>query len=175
MRRMFAYGVARGVMERNPAADVPSRYIARARSRSRVLSLVEIGDLLHGLYGGNIGRRLALAFHLLLLTMVRKGELVGAGWSEFDVDAGVWQIPAERMKQGRPHVVYLSRQTWQILGELHVLASGSIYLLPSFRGAALSRRRTRSPRMEPVGYAAWTWVAMLPRWRRCSSASAMWC
>ena len=45
---------------------------------------------------------------LVALTAVRSGEARGATWDEFDLDAGDWRIPAERMKGGVEHRVPLS-------------------------------------------------------------------
>lgn len=50
-------------------------------------------------------RRMALRF--TILTAARTSEVIEAPWSEFDLEAGLWSIPAERMKAGRPHVVPL--------------------------------------------------------------------
>ena len=63
------------------------------------------------------------AVQLLLRTMVRKGELLGAKWSEFDFDTKLWVVPAERMKmltedkanRHNAHDVPLSRQAIQLL------------------------------------------------------------
>jgi integrase len=56
---------------------------------------------------------LALAF--LILTAARSGEVIGARWSEFDLAAKVWTIPAERMKSNRQHRVPLSDAAMEIL------------------------------------------------------------
>ena len=48
------------------------------------------------------------AFEFTILTAARSGETRGALWSELDLEAKVWSIPAERMKAGRPHDVPLS-------------------------------------------------------------------
>jgi integrase len=48
---------------------------------------------------------------LLALTFVRPGELRNAEWSEFDLDAAVWTIPAVRMKMRRAHRVPLPART----------------------------------------------------------------
>jgi integrase len=47
----------------------------------------------------------ALALRFAILTAARTGEVIGAQWSEVDVQAGVWTVPAERMKAGREHRV----------------------------------------------------------------------
>ena len=49
-----------------------------------------------------------LALEALILTAARSGEIRLACWSELDLDAGLWMVPAERMKAGRTHVVPLS-------------------------------------------------------------------
>ena len=72
-----------------------------------------------------------LAIRFLLLTMVRKGELVGGLWAEVDFARQVWTIPKERMKARRPHNVYLSRQALEILTALKACAGSSKYILPS--------------------------------------------
>ncbi|MFP3803099.1 integrase, partial [Paraburkholderia sp. SIMBA_027] len=77
----------------NPAQIIPARSIATSDSRTRVLSPDEIGSVLRSIYASSIRRPLKLALHLLVLTMVRKSELVESTWSEFDLDAALWRIP----------------------------------------------------------------------------------
>lgn len=55
------------------------------------------------------------AVTLLMLTLVRRSELLKAKWSEFNFDMAIWTIPAERMKMKREHLVPLSRQVIGIL------------------------------------------------------------
>lgn len=51
-----------------------------------------------------------LALEALILTAARSGEIRLATWPELNLDAGIWSIPADRMKMGRPHIVPLSSQ-----------------------------------------------------------------
>lgn len=51
-----------------------------------------------------------LAMEVLILTAARSGEIRGATWSELDLEAGLWTVPAARMKMGRSHAVPLSPQ-----------------------------------------------------------------
>jgi hypothetical protein len=69
------------------------------------LSQAEIGQLLRGIYQSSIRRQYKLALHLLVLCMIRKGELIGARWDEIDFEKAEWLIPAERMKKDKPHLV----------------------------------------------------------------------
>ena len=71
-----------------------------------------------------------------MLTMTRKSELLRSKWPEFDLDAAQWDIPAERMKMGKPHRVFLSRQAVEILRQVHELTGHGEYVFPSiFRGS----------------------------------------
>ena len=56
-----------------------------------------------------------LAFEFLVLTAVRSHEVRGAQWSEIDMDARTWTIPAERMKAGKEHRVPLSDSSMKVL------------------------------------------------------------
>lgn len=66
----------------------------------------------------------ALAVEFAILTAARSGEVLGAKWTEFDLDRGVWAVPAERMKAGREHRVPLSRRALKILKALHESREG---------------------------------------------------
>ena len=59
-----------------------------------------------------------LALKLMALTFVRTSELIGARWSEFNLKAARWDIPAERMKMRTPHIVPLARQSIEVLETL---------------------------------------------------------
>jgi integrase len=63
----------------------------------------------------------ALALEFLTLTAARSGEVLGARWAEFDLEAKVWIVPAARMKAGREHRVPLSSR---VLAILDILAKG---------------------------------------------------
>lgn len=131
MKRLFAYAIARGKTQFNPAAAVDARFIATARSRDVALSPEEIGKLLRGIYQSSIKRQHKLALHLLILCMVRKSELLEAQWEEVNLEKAEWSIPAERMKKDKSHLVPLSKQALAMFEELRGLASGSEWVLPS--------------------------------------------
>jgi len=65
---------------------------------------------------------------------VRPGELRTAEWSEIDLEAALWSIPAEKMKMKQPHLVPLSSQAVAILRELQLLTGNGRHLFPSARG-----------------------------------------
>ncbi len=57
----------------------------------------------------------ALGLEFLILTAARTGEIIGAKWSEIDLEKAVWTIPSERMKAGVEHRVPLSSRAVEIL------------------------------------------------------------
>lgn len=59
-----------------------------------------------------IGR---LALEFAIVTATRSGEVRGATWDEVDLDAGLWTIPASRMKAKREHVVPLTGRAKELL------------------------------------------------------------
>jgi len=75
MKQMFDYAIEVQQATMNPAAMVATRYIGKARKRSRVLTPQEIRLYLHTIYQSNIRRQFKLALHILLLTLSRKSEL----------------------------------------------------------------------------------------------------
>jgi integrase len=71
------------------------------------------------------------AIKLLWLTLARPGEIVGARWDEFEMDDGVWTIPARRMKMRQPHAVPLPAQAVELLRLLRPVIGVSEYLVPN--------------------------------------------
>jgi integrase len=98
------------------------------------LSLEEIRAFLKALRDcPTLGRDNELAFRLLLLLGVRKSELVGAAWSEFDLDAGLWNLPATRSKTDSAVTIPLPDLAVRWLNELHIRAAGSPWVFPRRR------------------------------------------
>ncbi len=71
------------------------------------------------------------ALEFLILTAARTGEVIGAQWDEFDLKAGLWTVPASRMKAGREHRVPLAPRAVEIIRALH--QSQSDYAFPGQR------------------------------------------
>lgn len=65
----------------------------------------------------------------------RPGELRMAEWKEFDLEAAVWTIPAEKTKMRRPHKVSLTNQVLEMIAELAPLTGDGKFLFPSIRSA----------------------------------------
>ena len=79
----------------------------------------------------------ALCVELIVLTAVRPGEARGALWDEIDMDAGVWTIPAERMKAGREFAVPFSTGALDVLERARELSGESPLVFPARTGGPL--------------------------------------
>ena len=71
------------------------------------------------------------ALKLLILTGQREREVTDAEWAEFDLDAGLWRIPAERTKKQRAHLVHLAPQAVDILKDLKKLTGENCFVFES--------------------------------------------
>lgn len=132
---VFRYAIAHGKASRNPAVDIKPSDVLKARkveNHARV-GVGELPQLLRKIeaYKGTPITRLAIK--LMADTFVRTGELIGAKWSEFDLDAARWDIPAERMKMREPHIVPLSAQAIVVLRTLQTITGGRELLFPGER------------------------------------------
>jgi len=130
LKRLFDYAMTAGLVSVNPVLALPMRHVHRSKSRDRALAPDEIHTFLKAAFESNIRRQFKIGLHLILLTMVRKSELLLARWSHVDFEHGEWHIPAEHSKTGKPHIVFLSRQAMALFKELQALAGGSELVLP---------------------------------------------
>ncbi|MCX9061655.1 tyrosine-type recombinase/integrase [Citrobacter portucalensis] len=126
---VYTYAKNRGHDFKNPAQDIKASSIATFLPRDRTLSLPEISTFFNTLDTVAGMPTLKLALKLIFLTLVRKSEFTQATWNEVNFNTNEWTIPKGRMKGGRPHVVYLSRQACDLLVALQMCAGGSPYLL----------------------------------------------
>jgi integrase len=153
--QIFRYAIAHGYAQRNPATEIRPRDILKASQKVNFarIDAKELPDLLRRIevYQGTHVTRLALK--LMALTFVRTSELIGARWSEFDLKAARWDIPAERMKMRTPHIVPLARQTIEVLEILHDLTGNSEWLFPGDLNPAKSMsNNTILKALERMGY-----------------------
>ncbi len=130
--QVFRYGIATGRCERDLSADLRGALAPHKPRNQAAVTPEELPALLSAIDGyGELGDKMTgYALRLLALTFVRTGELIGAEWSEIDMDGATWIIPAARMKMKTEHVVPLSRQALAILRELRAIGGGSRYVFP---------------------------------------------
>lgn len=71
------------------------------------------------------------AMKLLILTGQRESEVCEAEWTEFDLAAGLWCLPAERTKTGRAHLVHLAPQAVAIIEALKPITGKTRHVFAS--------------------------------------------
>lgn len=114
LRKLFNWCMERGIVEVSPVLGIKPP--TREQARDRVLDDNEIRALLRACADEPYPYRQFVP--LLLATAQRRGEVSKMRWSEIDLDAKAWVIPAELSKNGKPHVVPLNNFALQLLGEI---------------------------------------------------------
>lgn len=132
--QVFRYAIATGRAERDPSADLRGALTpVVTTSRAAVTSPDAVADLLRAIYAYQGQPATVAALKLAPLLFVRPGNLRAMEWSELDLDAAEWRIPAGKMKMRAEHVVPLAPQAVAILRELHGLTGRGRYCFPSIR------------------------------------------
>ena len=108
----------------------------------RALPHGEVAAAIRAVRGTGATEAVKLAFEFLVLTAARSGEVRGARWVEIDLMAGVWTIPATRMKAKRQHRVPLAGRAMEILTAARKLGGGrSPLVFPSQGGKPIGITR----------------------------------
>ena len=140
---VLSWAQAKGLRQDNPA-DAVGKALRQKRNHPqahhRALSYGEVSSAVVAVNGSRADPALKLAFELLVLTAARAGEIRFATWSEFDLKAAIWVVPASRMKAGREHRVPLSVRALDVLAKAHELGDGQGLVFASRRGSPLSER-----------------------------------
>ncbi|WP_145585596.1 tyrosine-type recombinase/integrase [Yersinia kristensenii] len=132
-RRIFDYGIKRHALEINPCSafevsDAGGKEVSRDRwlTRDELIRLFQAMRMAKG-----FSRQNEITFKLLLALCVRKMELCAARWEEFDLDAAIWHLPAERSKNGDAIDIPLPPPAVEWLKELHTFSCNSAWVLPA--------------------------------------------
>jgi integrase len=97
LQSMFSWAIREGLIDANPASNVNKP--EPVPPRDRVLDDRELAAVWRACQDDDAGR----ITRLLILTAGRRGEIGGMCWSELDLEAGTWNLPKERAKNGRAH------------------------------------------------------------------------
>jgi len=134
--QIFEYAIVQGICENNPAMG-RSRFVKSYTPKNRKhLKEDELPVFLEKLRTDKATLSTGtLATRLLVLTMLRQGELRGIQWDEVDLENKTITIPAERMKMSREHIVPLSRQAIQVIEDIAKVNGDKELLFPGQRRA----------------------------------------
>ena len=110
--------------------DLASALKAPKQKHFPHLSVEQIPDFLRALndYSGSLVTRNAT--RMLMLTGLRTIELRSSEWADIDYEKAIWNIPAERMKMRRPHIVPITSQVKELLEEVRQLTGRGKYVFP---------------------------------------------
>ena len=136
MSSVFMLAIRTLRAERDPTLAFKEYFQRPPIQNAEALSKVEIGEFVRHLKAYNGSRTVVIAIWLLLYTASRTIEIRRAEWADFQLDEGLWTIPANKMKKRRPHTVPLSRQTCALLRELYTISGNGKLLFPNSRRPA---------------------------------------
>lgn len=128
------YAVATGLAERDPVADLKGALPPIIKKHMAApTDPQEFAGMLRAIKGFTGSFIVKSALLLAPMLFVRPGELRSAEWEELDLDNACWNIPAEKMKSKRPHLVPLPHQAVSILKALHPLTGSGRFVFPCHR------------------------------------------
>lgn len=153
---VFRYAVATTRLRSDPTRDLRGALTTpEVTHYGAVLDAKGAGELLRAIDGYEGTGMTRLALQLAPHVFVRPGELRTAEWSEVDLEAALWTIPAAKTKMRKPHVVPLSSQALAIFREAREITGPDGYCFPSVRSRARPMSdNTLNGALRRLGYAS---------------------
>jgi integrase len=134
--QVMRFGVAIGLADRDVTADLKGALtVVVQKHHAAITEPQQAGALLRSIYAYTGHPYAIVALKLSPLVFVRPGELRSAEWTEIDLDAAEWRIPASKMKMKVDHLVPLSEQAMELLRGVQSLTGQGKYVFPSIRTA----------------------------------------
>ncbi len=162
---VFRLAILTGRCDSDPAAPLTDALKSQQSTPRKALIREDIPAFLDALekYDGNLQTKLMMK--LMLLTFTRVGEMAVARWEEIDFDKALWTIqpehrklPEKSKKTAPPHLVPLSKQSLEVLHQLHAISGGREHLPQSQQPTSPHVAGNPTPRASQHG---------LPRQSRC--------
>ena len=139
--QVFRYAIATARAESDPTYALRGALTSPITiHRAAFTDKVAFAGLVRAIWGYEGTAHTRTALQLLAFLYPRPGELRLAQWIEFDLEAGVWELPAERTKMRRPHKKPLPSLAIDLLQELRQVTGHREFLFPSLhsRGKPIS-------------------------------------
>lgn len=132
--QVFRFAIATGRCSTDPTQALHGALTApTVKHRAAILEPVAFGGLLRAIWAYEGQPETKAALQLMALLHPRPGELRQAEWSEFDLEAATWTIPASRTKMRREHKTPLPQQALDILKGLRSLTGNRKLAFPGLR------------------------------------------
>jgi integrase len=154
--RIFRYAIVTGRATADPTAALKGALrTPKVRHQPALTDPARVGELLRAIDGAEGSRVVRAALQIMALCFPRPGELRLAQWSEIDLEAAVWTIPAERTKMRRPHTIPLAPQAVAILRDLKVITGRGVLAFPGVRRSTIPMsENTLNAALRRLGYSA---------------------
>lgn len=130
MSAIFEFAVATLRAESDPVWPVRKSIPVNKTQHKPALTTEQIGKLLSDFNNHHRTYQINFCMQLMWWTLTRPNEAAEAEWSEFNLDAAIWRIPAQRMKGRKEHVVPLPHQAVAMLLKLKVFTGQFKHLFP---------------------------------------------
>ena len=129
----MVYAVNTGLIHANPLSGISKAFSTPKAVNLPTLKPEQLPELMATVNGASIKLVTRCLIEWQLHTMVRPAEAAGARWDEIDANKALWEIPAERMKKSRAHIIPLSPQALNLLDILKPLSGHREFLFPADR------------------------------------------
>ena len=131
LNKLCRWAMSRGIIERNPCDGLERP--AQEKARDRVLDDRELALLWKA--AERLGGPFGPVVKVLILTGQRKSEISEGRWSEIDVEAKVWSLPPERVKNKRPHTIPLAPLALDVIASLPRIGAGGLIFTTNGKSA----------------------------------------
>jgi len=129
LNSILRYAVVRKLVKHNEADNLRDEIPSAIQKHNPHLIATDIPTFLNAIDADrSMGEVVRIGILFTLLTLARTNETRFARWDEFDLEARLWTIPADRMKMGKTHVVPLSNQVMALLERLRSFTGQYDYL-----------------------------------------------
>lgn len=153
INEIMIYAVNTGLIDANPASGIGMAFEKPKKQHMPTLRPEELPKLMRSLVMSNLSIPTRCLIEWQLLTLVRPSEASGARWTEINLDARLWTIPAERMKAKREHIVPLSSQALEILEIIKPISAHREHLFPSRNDPKMSMNsQTANAALKRIGF-----------------------
>jgi integrase len=133
LNEIMVYAANTGLITANPLSGIGKAFQTPVKQHLPTLKPEQLPTLMAALSMASIKITTRCLIEWQLHTMVRPSEAAGTRWDEIDFEYALWNIPAERMKKKKPHIVPLSSQSLELLNLMKPISSRSEYVFPSDR------------------------------------------
>lgn len=153
---VMKWAVAQGWRSDNPADAISQALPKQGQeiAHRKALHYNDVAGCIDAVKASSADMATKLAFEFLVLTAARSGEARGATWTEIDLIAKSWTIPASRMKAKREHVVPLSPRAVEVLTAAKGLSDGTGLVFPGTKPGKPLSDMTLSKLVKELGFNA---------------------